>query len=80
MNLFKMTEQDFDYFHKNINFVFIGTKKLGLYNGYGNILEEAVAANAEDFCTSEILPNRNLTLLKVHRRGKTSFIRIAAIS
>ncbi|KAL4454440.1 hypothetical protein ABPG73_015248 [Tetrahymena malaccensis] len=76
----KLSEQDFDYFHKNINFVFIGTKKLGLYNGYGNILEEAVAANAEDFCTSSILPNRNLTLLKVHKRAKTSFIRLAAIS
>ena len=75
-----MSSKDFEYFHRNINFVLCGTKKLGLYNGYGNLLEDVPAANAEDFCSSSILPNRNMTFLKVHRRGKTSFIRIGVVS
>ncbi len=34
----KVTEADFEYFHKNLNFILIGSRSLGLYNGYGNAL------------------------------------------
>ena len=76
----KLNESDYEFFHKNINFIFCGQNRLGLYNGYGNILSDALSANQEDFWTSSILPNRNMTILKVQRRGKTQFIRIAVVS
>lgn len=34
----KVSESDIDYFHKNLNFIFIGSRSLGLFNGYGNAL------------------------------------------
>ena len=34
----KISERDLEFFHKNLNLVLIGTRKLGIYNGYGNAL------------------------------------------
>ena len=63
----RISEKEADFFHKNINLVLVGSKKLGIYNGYGNLLFSVTPVNAEDFSASPILPGKNLCLLKVGR-------------
>jgi len=32
----RISENEVDFFHKNINLIIVGSKNLGLFNGYGN--------------------------------------------
>lgn len=41
----RINERDLDFFHKNLNFIFVGSRKMGLYNGYGSALNQPVAAS-----------------------------------
>ena len=76
----KINESDLEFFHKNLNFVLMGSRSLGLFSGYGTGLRNILPTNAEDFSVSNILPNRNMCLLKVSRSGRTSDIKLAVVS
>ncbi len=71
---------DLEYFHKGLNYVIVGSKFIGLYDGYGQLIKELVPANAEDFTISTVLPNRSMQVLKIARRQRESIIKMVAVS